>query len=203
MFPKELAAQAWRDTAVKDLLRSFCCSGALAGDALRHLLRNDRSVNSFFSSLLLQLYLQRNANMLLKQVDCFPNMFYPCISATELGLLQFTSSIQLICNCKIKNSREWLDLEKLQKTLRNFRYLEEESDVIPIHVCIVESLELVGFLGDSSSRALGSRWKGDGENWPWAWLLTDQWRRGDGKELRAKEDAVSDRWPGPGLLLLR
>lgn len=62
--------------------------GALAGDALGQLLQNVRSVNSFFSSLLLQLYMQRNANKLLKQVDCFLNVFfYPCIYTTEIGLL--------------------------------------------------------------------------------------------------------------------
>jgi len=90
VFPEELAAQAWRDGGLsnKRFAQIILRSGALAGDVLRHLLRNDGSLNSFFSSLLLQLYLQINSNMLLKQVDCFPNIFfYPCISATELGLL--------------------------------------------------------------------------------------------------------------------
>lgn len=61
--------------------------------------------------------------------------------------------------------------------MRKFLYLEEESDIVLIYVCIAESLELVVFLSDSSSRALGNRWRGDGDKLPRTWLLlTDQWR---------------------------
>lgn len=38
--------------------------------------------------------------------------------------------------------------------MRKFLYLEEESDIVLIHVCIFVSLELVVFLSASSSRAL-------------------------------------------------
>lgn len=50
-------------------------------------------------------------------------------------------------------------LGEISKNMRKFLYLEEESDMVLIHVCIVDSLELVVFLSDSSSRALGTRWR--------------------------------------------
>lgn len=95
---------------------------------------------------------------------------------------------------------------EISKNMRKFLYLEEESDKILIHVCIAESesLELVVFLSDSSSRALGSRWRGDGDKLPRVWLLlTKQWRWNDVKEWSATKGTVSNRWPKPDLILLR
>lgn len=68
-------------------------------------------------------------------------------------------------------------LGEISKNMRKFLYLEEESDMVLIRVCIAESLELVALLSDSSSRGLGSSWRGDGDKLPQVWLLlTDQWR---------------------------
>lgn len=45
-------------------------------------------------------------------------------------------------------------LGEISKKMRKFLYLEEESDIVLIHVCIYEWLELVVFLSAYSSRAL-------------------------------------------------
>lgn len=68
-------------------------------------------------------------------------------------------------------------LGEISKNMRKFLYLEEESDMVLIRVCIAESLELVAFLSDSSSRGLGSSWRGDGDKLPRVWLLLTDQRR--------------------------
>lgn len=73
-------------------------------------------------------------------------------------------------------------LGEISKKMRKFHYLEEESDMVLIHVCIAESLELVGFLSDSSSRGLGSRCRGDGDKLPRVWLLLTEMKRCEGTQ---------------------
>lgn len=88
--------------------------------------------------------------------------------------------------------------------MRKFLYVEEKSDIVLIHVCIAESQELVVFLSDNSSRALGIKWRGDGDKLLWVWLLlTEKWRWKDMKEWSATKGTVFNRWPKPDLILLR
>lgn len=86
------------DLAIKDLPRSFCF-GILVGGALRHLLRNDISVSSFFShttsSKKNQDKKRKKANIYLKQVNYIPVVFfYTCISAT-VGIVYLIASAHL------------------------------------------------------------------------------------------------------------
>lgn len=85
-----------KDLAIKDLPRSFCF-GILVGDALRHLLRNDISDNSFFSHTTSSKKNKdkkktKKVNVYLKQVNYIPDeFFYACVSAT-VGIVYFIAS---------------------------------------------------------------------------------------------------------------